>query len=161
MNTIGENEMLKDKFIKSSLSNDEHIMKIFKVHWIATFTTILFVLFGIFFHNLKPLNDNVETFFEVIAAIFYLGAFNRILVFWGREQGLTNKRIILKKGIIARNTSEMNLSAIENVTIQQGVWGRILGYGKVRISGRGHGDVLLDLMVDPLDLKMKIESISV
>ena len=161
MNTIGENEMPKDKFIKSSLSNDEHIMKIFKVHWIATFTTILFVLFGMFFHNLKPLNDNVETFFDIIAAIFYLGAWLRMMIFWGREQGLTNKRVILKVGIIARNTSEMTLDAVENITIQQGIWGRILGYGKIEISGRGHGGVVLDLMVDPLGLKRIIESIRV
>jgi uncharacterized membrane protein YdbT with pleckstrin-like domain len=50
---------------------------------------------------------------------------------------ITNKRIIIKTGFIARKTLEMNLSKIESVNVDQGILGRILGYGTITIIGTG------------------------
>jgi uncharacterized membrane protein YdbT with pleckstrin-like domain len=50
---------------------------------------------------------------------------------------ITNKRIIIKTGFISRKTLEMNLSKIESVNVDQGILGRILGYGTITIIGTG------------------------
>ena len=50
---------------------------------------------------------------------------------------ITNKRIIIKTGFISRKTLEMNLNKIESVNVDQGIWGRILGYGTITIIGTG------------------------
>ncbi|MFO0441947.1 MAG: PH domain-containing protein, partial [Betaproteobacteria bacterium] len=76
------------------------------------------------------------------------------------ELGLTNKRVISKTGIISRRSEEMKLGSIETVEIDQGVLGRILGYGNIRVSGRGISDVVLDKVADPMTVKRAIESIS-
>jgi uncharacterized membrane protein YdbT with pleckstrin-like domain len=76
------------------------------------------------------------------------------------EQGVTNKRVILKKGIIGRKTEEMKLTSIETVEINQGVLGRIFGFGTVRITGRGISDFIFKGIDDPLAVKRQIESIS-
>ena len=60
-----------------------------------------------------------------------------LIDYFGSEFGVTGKRVISKKGIISRNASEMNLSSIESVNVDQGIIGRILNYGTVKISGRG------------------------
>lgn len=76
------------------------------------------------------------------------------------EQGLTNKRIILKTGIISRKTQEMKLKAIETVEINQSIIGRIFGFGTIKITGRGISDFLFKLIDDPMTVKRQIESVS-
>jgi len=75
------------------------------------------------------------------------------------EQGVTNKRVIFKTGIISRRSEEMKLASIETVEIDQGIFGRILGYGSVKVTGRGTSDVLFRLIDDPMAVKRAIESI--
>jgi uncharacterized membrane protein YdbT with pleckstrin-like domain len=76
------------------------------------------------------------------------------------EQGVTNKRVIFKKGVIGRKTEEMKIASIETVEIDQGVIGRIFGYGSVKITGRGISDVVFKGVDDPMAVKRQIESIS-
>jgi uncharacterized membrane protein YdbT with pleckstrin-like domain len=76
------------------------------------------------------------------------------------DQGVTNKRVILKKGIISRKTEEMKLTSIETVEIDQGVFGRIFGFGTVKITGRGISDFMFKGIDDPMSVKRQIESVS-
>ena len=85
------------------------------------------------------------------------------LCFWFHaravEQGVTNKRLILKTGIVARNSREIQLDAIESIQIRQGPLARIIGYGKVIVTGRGVS--LLTLRVaDPMQVKTTLQSLS-
>ena len=56
---------------------------------------------------------------------------------WLAEFVITNRRIVIKEGFIARRTFEMNLSKIETVNVDQSVMGRILNYGSIIIIGTG------------------------
>lgn len=75
------------------------------------------------------------------------------------EQGVTTKRVIYKKGIISRQSEEMKISSIETVEIEQGIMGRLFGFGNVKISGRGISDLVFKNVDDPMDVKRKIESV--
>ena len=68
--------------------------------------------------------------------------------------------MIYKTGIISRKSEEMKLGSIETVEIDQGVPGRILGYGNVKVTGRGASDVLFRTINDPMTVKRQIESVS-
>jgi len=50
---------------------------------------------------------------------------------------ITNKRVIVKKGLIAIWTLEMNLQKIETVNVEQSIPGRLLGYGCLTLIGTG------------------------
>jgi uncharacterized membrane protein YdbT with pleckstrin-like domain len=76
------------------------------------------------------------------------------------ELGVTNRRLIFKKGIISRETEEMKLSSVETVEINQGIIGRILGYGNIKITGRGISDLLFRNVDDPMEVKRTIESVN-
>ena len=56
---------------------------------------------------------------------------------WTSEFAITNKRVIMKVGLIRRKALEMNLSKIESVNVDQTIMGRILGYGTITIIGTG------------------------
>lgn len=53
------------------------------------------------------------------------------------EMAVTNRRVIMKRGIISRRTLEMNLSKIENIAVDQGLFGRLFNFGTVTVVGTG------------------------
>jgi uncharacterized membrane protein YdbT with pleckstrin-like domain len=53
------------------------------------------------------------------------------------EMAITNKRVIIKTGLISRDTLEMNLDKVETILVDQSILGRIFGYGTLEIVGTG------------------------
>jgi len=128
-------------YINESLSNGEDIHENFEHHWMVKFMITI----------------------NFIAAVATLGIWLiPAIIYWlgwkYTEQGVTNKRVISKKGIIARQTDELTLQAIESIYISQGILGRIFGFGTVTITGRGLGNVQLRWMQDPMRVKREIEN---
>jgi uncharacterized membrane protein YdbT with pleckstrin-like domain len=129
-------------YIQESLSNGEEVKELFELHWFSKIPMIIWI----------------------ILAIPTLGV-TLLLALWewlklrNIEQGVTNKRVILKKGIISRKSEEMKISSIETVEIIQGVIGRIFGFGTVKVTGRGISDLVFKNINDPMDVKRKIESV--
>jgi uncharacterized membrane protein YdbT with pleckstrin-like domain len=74
------------------------------------------------------------------------------------EIALTTKKVIVKKGILSRNTDEMKLSKVENVELKQSLLGRILGYGQIIVSGTGSGKVTMTKIANPIEVKKQIEA---
>jgi uncharacterized membrane protein YdbT with pleckstrin-like domain len=74
------------------------------------------------------------------------------------EIALTSKKVIVKKGILSRNTDEMKLSKVENVELKQSLLGRILGFGQIIVSGTGSGKVTMTKIANPIEVKKQIEA---
>ena len=130
-------------YIENSLSEGEKVVKLFRMHWTARLWLVLWIVLIL------------PTFGIALLLAIYEWLRLRTL-----EYGVTNKRVILKKGIIGRFTEEMKIGSIETVEIDQGVLGRILGYGDVKITGRGISDVVFRRMDDPMAVKRHIEGVS-
>ena len=73
---------------------------------------------------------------------------------------ITNKRVIIKRGLIARKTFEMNLNKIETVNVDQSIWGRIFGFGTITIVGTGGTREVFDSISKPLTFRRKFQEIS-
>lgn len=129
-------------YIQDSLSDGEEVRALFKLHWFARIPMIIWIILAI-----------------PTIGITLLLALWEWLRLRNIEQGVTNKRVILKRGIISRKTEEMKITSIETVEIIQGVMGRIFGYGTVKVTGRGLSDLLFRNINDPMDVKRKIESV--
>ena len=124
-------------YIEESLSSGEEIRALFKQHWVAKLPMILWMVLIITI----PL-----AIWEWLKLHF-------------TEMGVTNKRVIQKTGIVSRHSEEMKLSSIETVEIEQGILGRILGFGTVKVTGKGISDLVFTRINDPMDVKRRIESI--
>lgn len=53
------------------------------------------------------------------------------------EFGVTNRRILIKTGLINRKTLEMNLGKVESFQVYDTLFGRILGFNNLLITGSG------------------------
>lgn len=96
-------------YVQSNLIKDEHVVYEAKPHWIV-------------FVSLRA----VFTLF--IAPLIY---------FLTSEFAITNKRIIIKVGLISRRTLEMNLGKVESINVDQSILGRLIDYGTINIIGTG------------------------
>lgn len=75
---------------------------------------------------------------------------------WTTEIAVTNRRVIHKRGLIRRETGEMNMEKVESVVVDQSIPGRILNYGSIVVRGTGAGIEGLHHIGDPLTLRSAI-----
>ena len=131
-------------YLEESLSAGETIVARFPLHWTARTMLVVWIALGI-----------------PTLGLLWLVAIYEYLRLRGIEQGVTNKRVVLKTGIVSRQSEEMKLSSIETVEIEQGIFGRMLDFGTVKVTGRGISDLVFKRIDDPLGVKRQIESVSI
>lgn len=76
------------------------------------------------------------------------------------EFAITNRRVIIKTGLISRKTFEMNHTKIESINVDQGILGRTLGYGTIRIIGSGGTKEVFPKILKPLEFRKKFQELS-
>jgi len=89
-----------------------------------------------------------------LAAIFF--AIKEWFQQWITEIAVTDRRVIVKTGLIRRHTAEMNMDKVESVTVYQSILGRLLNYGSVHVRGTGEGLGHLDYIKSPIELRNTI-----
>ena len=77
--------------------------------------------------------------------------------YWTSEFAITNKRVIVKMGLIRRQTLELNLQRVESVSVSQSILGRILGYGTITIIGTGGTKEPFHRIAHPLEFRKAVE----
>lgn len=65
------------------------------------------------------------------------------------EFAITNRSILLKKGFISAHVTQLSLEAVEGAKLDQGILGRIFGFGGLDIEGRGAGEIDFPTMARP------------
>jgi membrane protein YdbS with pleckstrin-like domain len=83
----------------------------------------------------------------------------RILLYLSIEYGVTNKRLIIKKGIIRVVVTEIPTDRIESIYCIQGIFGRIFHYGTICVSGIGGMMPVFSTVCRPYALRRKIVDI--
>jgi hypothetical protein len=58
---------------------------------------------------------------------------SRPAVFYGQ----TNKRIVIKRGLLSRSTFEVLLSKVEGIGVKRPLLGSLLGFGTIIVTGTG------------------------
>jgi uncharacterized membrane protein YdbT with pleckstrin-like domain len=128
-------------YVQNTLGNGEIIEFEIKFHWLYKVTAWLaLIILGVF----------------VIGVIIF---FSMMIRKWTTERVLTNLRFIKKTGWIRRNTEEIPIDRMEEVNLNQTIFGRIFGYGNVTISGMGIGKINLKMIDDPLDFQRKLNDL--
>lgn len=120
------------KYINQNLIKDEHVVYETKLHWIIFINPFWILLFFI-----PPIVRMISS-----------------------EFGITNKRVIIKTGLLSRNTVEMNINKVESVNVDQSIIGRLLGYGTIKIIGTGGSKETFDRILNPLEFRKKFQEIS-
>ena len=148
-------------YYKKVLQADETVKYLGGLHWIIYGYAILFgvcaLVAAVWFlgatDDQRPVAEAVVAIALLLALIFYVRSWFRRA---GTEIVVTDKRIILKRGLIARHTEEMNITKVETVDVEQTISGRVFGYGTVLIRGVGSSWEPLNVVSSPISLRNSI-----
>lgn len=120
-----------NSYVENNLVNGEEVIYWGNNHW------IIFISFRSFLSLfILPMIDN-----------------------WTNEYAVTNKRIIIKVGLISRRTVEMNVQKIESILVNQSVFGRILGYGDISVVGTGGTRETFSDISNPTEFRKKFQEV--
>lgn len=170
-------------YLKKSLSEGEELIHVARFHWMYTVSAVFNMVFGTilsiailifatkfqpvivgaidpnagFFNNLSALHPGVKilSFFVFIMGVMKFA--HMMIAKATTEIGISDIRLIYKRGLVARDVVELNTDRIEGVDIAQGVLGRLFGYGRLIIRGMGIGAVAMPAIEQPIRFKKAIE----
>src|SRR5258708_6622187 len=74
------------------------------------------------------------------------------------EFAITNKRVLIKVGLIRRHSLELLLQKVEGIGVDQGVVGRILEYETITVSGVGGPKETFQMISNPLDFRRQVQA---
>lgn len=143
-------------YFLNNLSSGENVIYQASIHWFIFVRPILLLLFGYLFFS--ALETGFIHWVGVILLLFgILSLLKRLFIKIGSLYAVTNKRIILKSGIIKRDALELMLNKCEGIRINQGLWGRIVGFGTIVVTTGGATNSYY-YVADPLRFKKEISS---
>ena len=168
------------KFIKKkNMQQNEELLYVPKLHWMFTVKHLFWVLpliivlvilrcifgsgawqgaFCIMGNCLIP----GVLFKHVMLAIIILSLLEfilRVIYYLNVEYGVTNKRLIIKKGVCCLKISEIPVDRIESIYCVQGLLGRIFHYGTIYICGIGGKTQRFLMIYRPYVFRRKITKI--
>jgi uncharacterized membrane protein YdbT with pleckstrin-like domain len=73
------------------------------------------------------------------------------------EFAVTNKRVLVKVGWIRRHSIETLLTKVEGIGVNQGILGRILGYGTIVVTGTGGTKEPFHKIDAPLEFRKRVQ----
>jgi membrane protein YdbS with pleckstrin-like domain len=131
-------------YADKNLAPGETILYRARYHWIIyRFTIVLLILaaaLGVaaLYATKSQAGDEVGRPIGILAAAFVVLALFAYLVRRFRanldEFVVTNRRVIRKVGFYAREIQQAPLEKVQDITVEQGAFGRMLGYGTVIVE---------------------------
>lgn len=144
-------------YVEKHLIPNETILYFTRLSWIVYLRAVLFFLAGLavgLWGTTSP--DSANAFYPVAGVLFLAGLTLFLLAFIRRrssEFAVTNKRVIIKIGLLSRRSVEILLTKVEAITVEQTLLGRIFGYGTIIIIGTGGTHEPFHLIGDPLEFR--------
>jgi uncharacterized membrane protein YdbT with pleckstrin-like domain len=118
-------------YIEEGLLEGEQVIYRTTLHWIIfLWPAFLFLLAGFIALG----SDGAAAFFFALAGVVGTYAF---IKYASSEFCVTNKRVLVKAGLIERRSLELLLTKVEGVAVDQGLLGQMFDYGTIVVLGTG------------------------
>ena len=142
-------------YIDQSLGHNETLLYRARFPWFRHATGWLFLIIVVI--GLVALVLGYGLLGAVLALVGLSLFVVNLIPIWTTEIGVTTQRLIYKRGLLWRSTQELQLRAIEEVTLEQGVLGRLFDFGRLELRGTGVDDIRLPSLADPLGLRKALQ----
>lgn len=70
---------------------------------------------------------------------------------------VTNRRVMIKLGVLQRRTVETMLSKVEGISVDQGLAGRLFNYGTITVTGTGGTRESFEHIAAPLEFRRQVQ----
>src|ERR1043166_1905210 len=152
----------RQSYVDKNLLPGEAVMYRTRLHWSKFFGQGCLAL-GLLVAALFCLWAAHNTpFFGYVGLLLFLGVVlvgaSITITALTSEFAVTNKRVLIKVGFIQRTSFELLLRQVERLLVEQGILGRILGFGTIIVIGTGGSKEDFDYIADPLEFRKQVQS---
>lgn len=140
-------------YLENNLSAGEDVVYKAKLHWFLFAQPVILLLLGWWLYGTETKVIHYGGIFLLFIGVVSL--VQRIMVKIGSVYAVTNKRVILKTGVVSRKALDMVLAKCEGLHIKQSVWGRIFGFGTITVT-TGGATSSYPFIANPLRFKKEI-----
>lgn len=147
-------------YVDSQLLPGEQVRYRGHVHWVAFLgafaVTALAVVLALVAW-LAPVSElwYVAAAIGVVALVMLLIAY---ITYKSSEFAVTDRRVIIKIGFIQRRTLETMLSKVEAIGVEQGLLGRVFGFGTITVTGTGGTHEQFQQIAAPLEFRKHVQA---
>ena len=142
-------------YIQNNLQAGEEIKYKADIHWYIFAYPVILLLLSVFFSSAQTGFFHYVSLFLLLSGLFQL--IKRILLKMGTEYVVTNKKVILKSGILSRDALELVLNKCEGIRINQSPMGRMLGFGSIVVTTGGVTNKF-DFITNPIKFRNEINA---
>lgn len=139
-------------YIDANLLPEESVVHRATLHWLIFGKAIAVTVLGLILLAVEP------TVGMLVVAVGVVMFVPPLIAYKTSEFGVTSKRVIVKVGLVQRQTLELLLRQVEAISVDQTIMGRVFNYGSVTLSGTGGVRGVFHNIVAPLDFRRKIQS---
>ena len=151
-------------YVERHLLAGERVLYKTRLHWVLFVKPALLMLVGAALTVvLRPVQDP-RWLWMVGAAVALIGlvwGFVHYVEVMTSEFAVTTSRLILKVGLVSRYTTELLLSKVESIGVQQGLVGRVLNYGDLTVTGTGGAREVFRRVRDPIGFRNHVQQASI
>jgi uncharacterized membrane protein YdbT with pleckstrin-like domain len=154
---VKENDVMS--YVQRVVQPGEQVRHISSIHWIVYWPGVAVALLAVvaYYFSETRFLTGVWRYTAYALALVAVGLLiQQWFRWWITEIAVTDRRVIYKKGLVRRQTNEMNMDKVESVKINQSILGRLLDYGDVTILGTGEGFETLRTVANPIELRNSI-----
>ncbi|ASQ44953.1 PH domain-containing protein [Legionella clemsonensis] len=135
---------------------DRNVVYFARLHWILFFWPMALACFAIFLGAQINQLKEVALLFLFVALIWTLMTW---VTYHFSSLTIKKKQVILRTGMLVRQTIDIPLSKIESIDIRQSVLGSIFRYGSLVITGTGGTRHVMNFLDKPLTCRRYIEQL--
>ena len=139
-------------YVESHLMPGEKVVHRARLHGIAYGAAIVLGVVGLLLLIGGAAGAGVGFF--LLAAVVGLAAYIRVTT---SEFVVTDQRVVIKVGWLQRRSLETLLSKVEGIGVDQGLGGRMWGYGDIVVTGTGGTHERFKTIADPLEFRKQVQ----
>jgi uncharacterized membrane protein YdbT with pleckstrin-like domain len=149
--------------VERHLLPGERVLYKTRLHWVLFAKPVLVVLAGAILAVLLRQVQDPPWLWMIGGALALVGliwSFVHYVEVMTSEFAVTTSRLIFKVGLISRYTTELLLSKVESIGVQQGLVGRVLNYGDLTVTGTGGAREVFRRVRDPIGFRNHVQQAS-
>ncbi|HEY6006950.1 MAG TPA: PH domain-containing protein [Geobacteraceae bacterium] len=138
-------------YVEQNLLQGEEVVYRARLHLVIFLAPALLALLGILAFVVSA---ELAALLLVIALLLAVDRYIRLTT---SEFAVTNKRVLIKIGLVRRHTLELLLAKVETIGVEQEIFGRIFNYGTIVVTGTGGTKELFAGIAKPLEFRKAVQ----
>ena len=148
-------------YIDRNLIEGERVVYRTRLHWLVfampILVTVVVLLPAAWF---LFENANWQSFAWVPLVLALLVLLPAFVKRQSSDFAVTNKRVMMKSGVMTTRSVELLLNKIEAIAVDQSLVGRMFGYGNIVVTGSGGTREAFSQIQSPLEFRRAVQSVS-